>query len=200
MGHHVHQRVLAGIVAAVSSAAVFATHAPPGSAVVVYSGTLQDEVSVTDAINSAGQDGYNYYCFNATSGRQLSFVASSTNGLVPNLILLSSVAGTGATYSTIASNTVSETSNSSSNRANLVFTPTTTGTYTLVVSTFLSQSGTFSVGGSGLAAAPGACAGPVTPPVAANVPVPATDLLTLGGMALALAGIGAFVSRRQRRR
>jgi hypothetical protein len=202
MSHQFHLRAVAGVLAVVASAALLASHIPPSNTVVVYSGTLQRDGSQTDAINSSGQDGYNFYCINVTTGQPLSLVATSTNSLVPNLTLISTVAGASAPYSSISSNTVSSTSNSSAASITLAFTPTTTGTYTVVVSTWNDQSGTYTIGGTGFDPSPGACAGPVTPPpvAAPNVPVPATGLLTLGGMALALAGVGAFVNRRSRRR
>jgi hypothetical protein len=206
MSFQLRQRVVAGALAAAFAAAAFASHIPPSATTVAYSGTLQRDGSVTDAINSAGQDGYNFYCISATSGSAVSLVATSTNGLRPNLILLSTTASAGAAYSTIAPNTLSTTSNSSAASVTLNFTPTTTGTYTVVVSTWNDESGSYTIGGAGFDASPGACAGPVTPPppppppVAANISVPATDMLTLSGMALVLAGVGAFVNRKSRRR
>jgi hypothetical protein len=201
MSYQFRRRAIAGAVAAVVATIALASHVPPPNTVVTYSGTLPFDTNVNGAINSSGQDGYDFYCVNLTAGQQLNVSANSTNGLFPNLILLRSVAAPGAAYSTISATQVAEVDNPSAQNVNLAFTPTSSGIYTIVISTFTGQSGTYALSGSGFAPLPGGCpAGVTPPPVAANIPVPATDVLTLSGMALALAGIGAFLSRRQRRR
>lgn len=201
MNYQLRRRAIAGAVAAAVATIALASHIPPGNTIVDYLGTLPFDRNVNGAINSSGQNGYDFYCVNLTAGQLFNLSANSADGLFPNLILLSSVAASSAAYSTISSTQVAEVDNPSAQNVNLSFTPASSGIYTIVISTFTGQSGTYSMGGSGFAPLPGGCpAGVTPPPVVANIPVPATDLLTLSGMALALAGIGAIVSRRQRRR
>ncbi len=201
MKYQFHRRAITLTLALVASSAAFASHVPPGPTVVNYLGTLPIDANATGSINSSGQDGYDFYCIGLTAGRTVTLGASSANGLFPNLILLSSIAAPGATYSTISASNVSEADNSSAASVNLAFTPTISGNYTVVVSTFTGQSGTYQLGGSGFTPINGVCPAAVIPlPAAANVPVPASDPLTLGAMALLLAAIGAFVARKVRTR
>ncbi len=199
MNNRLTQIAVTSVLAAVLSTAANATHTPPGSTIVNYSGSIPFDSNVNGSINSGGQDGYDFYCIGVTAGQTVSLNASSTNGLFPNLILLSSLAAAGAAYSTIAGSTVADVDNSSSPNVNLAFTPLTAGNYTVVVSTFTGQSGTYSLSGGGFTPINAACPASVIPsPVVANVAVPATDSMTLGALVIALAALGMLLVRRRR--
>ncbi|HWW60229.1 MAG TPA: hypothetical protein VN181_02580, partial [Thermoanaerobaculia bacterium] len=116
-------------------------------------------------------DGYDWYCFDVTSGTPVSVVISRTSGdIFPNLGAMRGLAEAGGTASLPL---VTETGNSTETSTTLTFTPDFTGPVTLWVSTFLGElSGGFSVtmtGGAARAAC-GAVTGPTGVQIAVIVP------------------------------
>lgn len=188
---------------AVAVAALFlpvvalATHVPPSSEPVLYDGTLSPGVAATGTIGwAAPSDGYDWYCFDVTSGTAVTVAISRTSGdIFPNLGAMRGLAAAGGTASLPL---VTETSNSTDTTTTLTFTPDFTGPVTLWVSTFLGElSGGFTVtmtGGAGRAAC-GAVVTPTGPQISVTVP---DETLITGDSSvtvpLAVSTVGGFAN------
>ncbi|HVR38569.1 MAG TPA: hypothetical protein VMU84_05695 [Thermoanaerobaculia bacterium] len=139
-----------------------ATHVPGSSEVITYDGTLAPGTPATGTIGwQAPSDGYDWYCFDVTTGTPVSLTITRTSGdIFPNLGVMRGLAEVGGTASLPI---VTESSNSTETNATLTFTPDFSGPVTMWVSTFLGElNGGFSVtmtGGTGRAA----CSSVVTP-------------------------------------
>ncbi len=143
-----------------------ATHVPGSGEVIVYDGTLAPGSAATGSIGwTSPLDGYDWYCFNVTSGTAVSIRATRTSGdIVPNLGIMNGLAEEGGTASLPI---VDETNNSSDTSVTLTFTPNFSGTVTLWVSTFLNEEGgAFSVTMTGGTA--GSCTGEVEEPTSGS--------------------------------
>lgn len=158
-----------------------ATHVPPSSEVIVYDGTLSPGVAATGTIGwgSTPTDGYDWYCFDVTTGTAVTVTVNRTSGdIFPNLGVQRGLAEAGGTASLPL---VDETSNSTETSTSLTFTPDFTGPVSLWVSTFLGElNGGFSVtmtGGAGRAAC-GTIVAPTGPQI--SVTVPETETILTG--------------------
>lgn len=175
-----------------------ASHIPPGSTPLNYLGTFNSGATVSGQLNQNGQDGYDWYCVAVTSGTAVQFTATSPAGqLLPNIGLLSTVGVFGAPYSTINATFLADAANSSASTDTLNFTPASTGNYTVYVSTWTGQIGTYSLTGTGFSAVPGGCGAPpvVIPPPTVGVATASNEALAALSLILAIAGLG-FVRHR----
>lgn len=178
--------------------AAFATHIPGSSVVISYDGPLAPGTPATGTIGwNEPADGYDWYCFDVTSGTKVTISVSRTTGdILPNLGVMRGLAGTGGTASLPI---IKDTSNSTDTSTTLEFTPDFSGPVTLWVSTFLGEKkGDYSVtmtGGSGRSACGAVTAGPSGPQIsvtvaeaeyfvgnAASITIPLT-VATVGGFA-----------------
>ncbi|HEV7923454.1 MAG TPA: hypothetical protein VGR02_21940 [Thermoanaerobaculia bacterium] len=150
----------------------FATHVPGSTEVITYDGGLAPTTPSTGTIGwSAPVDGYDWYCFDVTTGTAVSISVTRTSGdIFPNVGIMRGLADTGGTATL---SIINETSNSTATSTTLTFTPDFTGPVTLWVSTFLGEAqGGYSVTMTGGAARTscGANAGPAGPQISIAVP------------------------------
>ena len=151
----------------------FATHVPGSSEKVQYDSTLTPDVAVTGTIGwSAPIDGYDWYCFNATTGQKVTLTAKRSAGdLKLNVGIMSGISDD---ETQTGLKIVADTSNSTDPDVVLTYTPDFTGPATVFVSTFLDEKqGSYSLTMSG-GSARSACSSkaPVVPtnPIAVSVP------------------------------
>lgn len=150
------------LVALFGPSLALASHIPSSGEVISYEGTLAAGSAATGTIGWASPlDGYDWYCFNVTSGTAVSIRATRTSGdIVPNLGILNGLAEEGGTASLPM---VAATENASDTSVTITFTPDFSGPVTLWVSTFLEEAGGgFSVTMTGGSA--GSCTGDVEEP------------------------------------
>lgn len=154
-----------------------ATHVPPSTEPIVYDGTLAPGVAATGTIGwgSTPTDGYDWYCFDVTSGTAVTVTITRTSGdIFPNLGAMRGLAAAGGTANLPL---VDETGNATETATTLTFTPDFTGPVSLWVSTFLGElNGGFSVtmtGGTGRSSC-GAVTTPTGPQIAVTVPLTET--------------------------
>jgi hypothetical protein len=166
-------RIAAVLLCAVLAApAAFATHVPGSTEVITYDAPLTPATPATGTIGwSDPVDGYDWYCFDVTSGTAVTVTINRTTGdIFPNLGVMRGLADAGGTATLEILN---ETSNSTETSTTLTFTPDFTGPVTLWVSTFLGEAqGGYSVTMTGGAARTtcGANAGPTGPQISVTVP------------------------------
>lgn len=116
----------------------FATHVPGPSAKVEYDASLSPGTAVTGKIGwSAPIDGYDWYCFDVTTGKTVTLTAKRTSGdLKLNLGVFNGISDDGTQSGLVQ---VTDTSNSTTPDVTLTFDPKVTGPVTVWVSTFLNE-------------------------------------------------------------
>lgn len=150
----------------------FATHIPGSTEVITYDGNLAPSAPSTGTIGwSDPVDGYDWFCFDVTSGTAVSLTINRTSGdIFPNVGVMRGLADTGGTATL---QIISDTSNSTETSTTLSFTPDFTGPVTLWVSTFLGEAqGGYSLtmtGGTARSTC-GANAGPTGPQISITAP------------------------------
>jgi hypothetical protein len=158
--------------AVLAAPAAFATHVPGSTEVITYDGGLAPTTPATGTIGwSDPIDGYDWYCFDVTTGTAVNVTINRTSGdIFPNLGLMRGLADAGGTATLSILN---ETSNSTETSTTLTLTPDFTGPVTLWISTFLGEAqGGYSVtmtGGTARASC-GANAGPTGPQISLTIP------------------------------
>lgn len=123
------------------STLAYATHIPETGEVIVYDGSLAPGVASAGNIGfSAPNDGYDWYCFNVTSGTAVTITVTRTSGdIFPNTGVLNGLATSGGTAGSLTM--LASTSNDNQTSATLSFTPTVSGMVTIWISTFLGEDG-----------------------------------------------------------
>jgi IPTL-CTERM motif len=170
-----------------------ATHGNGGVA-VDYVGSLNPSAAVAATLTN----GYDWYCFAGTAGTAASVTVTRTSGtLLPNLELWAGVVanGTPSPYAGLVNNIGTNTSNSSaaSVTSNYTLPASASGKYSVVVSTWTGEVGSYSIALTGGTAT--SCA------VAAVEVVPTPVVPTLSSWALlilaSLIGFAALCIRRR---
>ncbi len=139
------------------STLAYATHIPASGEVIVYDGTLNPGVATTGTIGWVSpEDGYDWFCFNTTSGTAVTIKVTRTSGdIVPNTGIMSGLAEAGGT-ATLTQLAASD--NPDAATVTLNYAPTATGLVTLWISTFLGEDGgSYTVTMTG--GTPGSCTG-----------------------------------------
>ncbi|HEX9985995.1 MAG TPA: hypothetical protein VGF69_22225 [Thermoanaerobaculia bacterium] len=154
-----------------------ASHVPPASEVIVYDGSLAPGTPATGSIGFADpEDGYDWYCLDVTAGTAVTLTVTRTSGdIVPNLGVMTGLAEAGGTASMTL---VDHTENDAEDETTLTFTPETSGTVTIWISTFLDEDGgEYSIsqtGGLARAACSADAEAPPPPPFVVLVPTEET--------------------------
>lgn len=164
-----------------------ATHGNGGRA-VIYDGSLDPSAARTALLT----DGYDWYCFAGTPGAAASITVARTSGaLLPNLELWSGVVanGTPFPYTGLTEYTAARTSNNtlSSISVNAVLPASASGKYSVVVSTWLGETGGYSIALTGGTATVCSAEAVVVPTVA----VPAVSSGWVLALLAALLAVGA---------
>ena len=132
---------LVGVLLAVTGTAL-ATDNPGSGEPIEYDGTLNSGSTVSGSIGfSDPNDGYDWYCFEVSSGREVEITLTRTSGdLLLNLGLLEGVVDSGGQRGDL-SNVWGDSVNTSNPDVQLAATPGFSGPATLWVSTWTGQNG-----------------------------------------------------------
>ena len=154
----------------------FATHIPGSAEKVQYDSTLTPGTAVTGTIGwGAPIDGYDWYCFNATTGQKVTLTVKRTSGdLKMNVGVFNGISDD---ETQTGMKEVAASSNSGNPDVTLEYTPDFTGPATVWVSTFLGEKqGNYSLTMAG-GAARASCSSkaPVVPTNTISVSVPGDE-------------------------
>jgi hypothetical protein len=161
------------VIALLAPWSLMATHVPPSTEKITYDGPLAPGAAATGVIGWADPiDGYDWYCFDVTSGTAVNLSVDRTSGdIFPNLGLMQGLAD--ATNPLANLTVLKDTSNSTATSTTLTLTPAASGPVTMWVSTFLGEKqGGYSVtmtGGTARAAC-GAATAATGPLIEVSVP------------------------------